>query len=216
MQAAHYQYPLDLRFRLIALAPRIIVTDSSGQEVAFVHQNLWKLKEDVRIYTDQSKAREIFRIKADRILDIRTKYYFTQSDTERPLGYVQPRALRSIWRANYQVFDTSGAVTHFVREDNPWIKVGDALFSELPVVGIFSGMLLHPSYTIYRGSDTNDLSQPLMRLTKTAGFFEGKFVLDRLGSGDALAPKIKILDTEEEARLLLAMLLMIQFMRRRG
>ena len=45
-----FQYPLQLRFKLIALAPRIIVTDASGQEVLFVHQDTFKLKEDIHIY----------------------------------------------------------------------------------------------------------------------------------------------------------------------
>lgn len=202
----YYNYPLNLRFKLIALAPRIIVTDSTGAQVAFVHQNAWKMKEDIRIFTDESKSREIFRINADRILDIKAKYYFTESASGQALGYVQPRALRTIWRATYQIFDAAGNVTHFIREDNPWIKVADALFNELPFIGIFTGFIFHPAYTAYRGSSTEDLSTPVIRLDKQPGFFEGVFTIDDVGG----------VSKEEEMRLLLAMMLMIQFMRRRG
>lgn len=202
----YYNYPLNLSFKLIAIAPRIIVTDSVGQQVAFVHQNAWKLKEDIRIYTDETKSKEIFNIRADRVLDFKAKYYFTETDSGKDLGYVQPRALRSIWRTTYQIFAPDGTVTHHIKEDNPWVKVGDAIFNELPIIGMFTGYVFHPSYTAYRGSDTNDTSTPVMKLDKQPAFFEGKFTIDDVGG----------VSPEEEWRLLLAMMLMVQFMRRRG
>ncbi|MBK8024555.1 MAG: hypothetical protein IPK19_24785 [Chloroflexi bacterium] len=201
-----YQYPLNLRFKLIALAPRITVTDASGRQVAYVHQKLWNLKEDVRIYTDEQKSREVFRINADRIIDVRAKYHFTDSATGQPLGYVQPRALMTIWRATYHIYDANGTVTHHIREDNPWVKVLDTLFQEIPFVGMFAGYLLHPSFTVYRGSEPEDLSMPVLNLKKEPAFFEGVFTLDRLGE----------MSPQDEQRALLATMLMIQFMRRRG
>lgn len=203
---SYFNYPLNLRFKLIALAPRIIVTDAAGQQVAYVHQKLWNLREDVRIYTDESKSREIFRINADRVIDVRAKYHFTDSTTGQPLGYVQPKALMTIWRATYQIFAPDGTVTHHIREDDPWVKLLDAVFSELPIIGMFSGYVLHPAYTAYRGSSTEDLSAPVLRLKKESAFFEGAFSIEQAGD----------VTPQEEMRLLLAMMLMIQFMRRRG
>jgi hypothetical protein len=191
----YFNYPLTLRFKLIALAPRIIVTDASGQQVAYVHQKVWNLREDIRIFTDESKSHEVFRINADRILDIRAKYSFTDSANGQSLGYVQPAALRSIWRATY-----------YIREDNPWVKVLDALFQEIPFVGLFAGYVLHPAYTAYRGSSREDTSVPTLHLTKQPGFFEGIFTIERVGD----------VTSQEEMRLLLALILMVQFMRRRG
>jgi hypothetical protein len=201
-----YSYPLDLTFRLVALAPRISVTDNTGRQVAFVHQKTFKLKEDIRIFSDESKSREIYRINADRIMDISAKYNLTDAAAGKSIGYVQPKALRSIWSATYMVYDVNGKATHFIKEDNPWVKIGDALLNEIPFVGLFSGFLLHPSYTAYRGEDIENTSNPVARLKKESGFFEGKFSIDSLSpmSGD------------EESRLMLAFLLMVQFMRRRG
>lgn len=202
----YFNYPLTLRFKLIALAPRIIVTDASGQQVAYVHQKVWNLREDIRIFTDESKSHEVFRINADRILDIRAKYSFTDSANGQSLGYVQPAALRSIWRATYLIFAADGSVTHHIREDNPWVKVLDALFQEIPFVGLFAGYVLHPAYTAYRGSSREDTSVPTLHLTKQPGFFEGIFTIERVGD----------VTSQEEMRLLLALILMVQFMRRRG
>lgn len=201
-----YSYPLDLRFKLIALAPRIIVTDSTGEQVAFVHQKTFKLKEDIRIYSDESKSREIYRIGADKIIDITAKYHFTDSTNEQSLGYVQPKALVSIWRTTYIVYDVDGKPLYHIREDNPWVKMGDALLSEVPVLGMFTGYFLNPSYTVYAGGNEEDTSKPVMKLTKQPAFFESQFTLTQEASMPA----------QEEISVLLAVLLMIQFQRRRG
>ncbi len=201
-----YKYPLELRFKLIALAPRIIVTDSSGQQIAFVHQKTFKLKEDIRIYADESKSREIYRIGADKILDISAKYNFTDATNNQSLGYVQPKALRSIWRSTYVIYGTNGSPLYHVKEDNPWVKIGDALLSEVPVLGLFTGYFLNPSYTAYRGGNEEDTSTPVMKLTKQPAFFESVFTLTQEAEMTA----------QEETSLLLAILLMIQFQRRRG
>ncbi|MCA0453211.1 MAG: hypothetical protein LCI00_04475 [Chloroflexi bacterium] len=202
-----YQYPLKLRFKLVALAPRIIVTDANGNEVLFISQKVFKLKEDVRIYRDQSKQEEVFHINAEQILDFNTRYNFYQSGNERHLGSVKAKGWRSIWRATYNVDDPAGQQTHFIKEDNPWVKVLDVLFQEIPFLGIFAGYFLHPSYSAYRGGNYEDESKPVMRIQKEPAFFESSYSMELLN------PEI---DPTEEARVLLSFMLMVQFMRRRG
>lgn len=202
-----YQYPLKLRFKLVALAPRIIVTDAAGSEILFVSQKVFKLKEDVRIYRDQSKQQEVFRIQAEQILDFNTRYNFYESGNERHLGSVKAKGWRSIWRATYNIDDAAGQQTHYIKEDNPWVKVLDVLFQEVPFLGIFSGYFLHPSYSAYRGDNYEDESQPVMRIKKEPAFFESLYTID------LLKPDVS---SAEEARVLLSFMLMVQFMRRRG
>jgi len=202
-----YQYPLKLNFKLIALAPRIIVTDAAGREVLFISQKVFKLKEDVRVYRDQSKQEEVFHINAEQILDFNTRYNFYESGNERHLGSVKAKGWRSIWRATYHIDDAAGQQTHYIKEDNPWVKVLDALFQEIPFAGIFAGYVFHPSYTAYRGSNYEDESQPVMRIHKEAAFFEGVYRMELLNPA---------VDATEEIRTLLSFMLMVQFMRRRG
>ena len=199
----YYQYPLNLRFKLIALAPQIYVTDSSGQEIMFVRQKIFKLKEDVRIFSDSSKTTEVFRIRADRIIDFSAKYHFFNSQTDAPLGAVKHKGFRSIWSAHWLLFDTSDQQSHHMTEDNPWAKVLDTLLGEIPVVGLFTGYVFHPSYTVY-DSQTNE---PVMRLTKEPAFFESKFTIQSLEGS---------LKPEEEQRILLSILMAVQLERSRG
>jgi uncharacterized protein YxjI len=202
-----FQYPLELRFKLIALAPRISVTDASGQEQLFVNQKILNLREDVRIYNNSSKETEVFRMKADRIIDFSATYRFTKSATESPLGAVKRKGMRSIWRATYFSDDAGGTSTHHIKEDNPWVKVGDALLGEVPGLNFFTGYFLNPSYTVYRGENREDESQPVMHLVKQPAFWESKYEV-------TLADQS--IQEDEEMRILLSLLMTVQLERRRG
>jgi hypothetical protein len=199
----NFQYPLHIRFKLIALAPRIIVTDATGQEILYIHQKTFKLKEDVRIYRDQSKSEEVYRINAESIIDFSARYNITESRSDKHIGHIKSKGWRSIWKTTYLLFDAAEVQTHIIEEDNPWVKVADALFSEIPGLGMFSGYFLHPSYTVKSSVD----EQAIMRITKEPAFFEGLYSVDLLDQK---------LSYEEEIRALLALMLLIQFMRRRG
>src|SRR5690348_3273779 len=102
------QFPLDIRFKLIALAPRLYVTDASGASVCYVSQKVLKLREDIQVFTDESRTTEIYRIKADRILDFNASYAFTDSRNGANLGAVRAKGWRSLWRATYPIVDESG------------------------------------------------------------------------------------------------------------
>jgi hypothetical protein len=198
-----FHYPLDLRFKIVALAPQFYVTDARGTPVLFVRQKILNLREDVRIFSDDTKTRELFRINADRIIDFSANYHFTDSVTEQRLGSIRHKGMRSIWRSHYLLLDAQDEQTHHMTEDDPWIKVADALFQMIPFAEFFSGYIFHPSYTIYQSST----EQPVMRMTKQPSFFERRFQIDRLD-----AP----LSETEEKRLLLSFLMSIQLERSRG
>jgi hypothetical protein len=204
---ATMQYPLNLRFKLLGLAPRIIVTDANGTERLFVNQKILNLREDIRIYNNSKKEQEVFRIKADRIIDFSATYRFADSNTSAPLGAIKRKGIRSLWRATYYSDNAAGQTDHHIKEDDPWVKVLDAFFSEIPVLGLFGGYLFHPSYTAYRGMERTDESQPVMKLVKKSGFFEGLYGIELLN------PSIS---QEEELQILLSLLLLVQLERRRG
>ena len=202
-----FEYPLNLRFRLVALAPRIIVTDSAPTEILYVKQKVFKLREDIRIFSDESESREMFNIQAEQILDFNTRYNFYDSKNGEHMGSVKARGWRSLWRATYLIDDPAQQQMMVIKEDNPWVKVADSLIGDMPVIGWFSGFLFHPSYTAYRGSDEDDRSQPVMQIKKQGAFFENLFTIELLDQN---------MTWEEEASAVLSFMLMVQFMRRRG
>lgn len=202
-----FNYPLYLRFRLIALSPQIIVTDNEPNEILFVKQKVFNLREDIRIFSDQTETREVCNIRAEQILDFNTRYNFYRSADGQHLGSVKARGWRSLWRATYLIDDPAGHQKMYITEDNPWIKIADSMLSGLRGIGLLSAFLFHPSYTCYRGAERDDRSQPVMRIRKQGAFFENLFTIDRLDGA---------MTAEEEISALLSFMLMVQFMRQRG
>lgn len=198
-----YQYPLQLSFKIVAVAPQIYIRDAQGTEQFYIKQKLFKLKEDIGVFSDASKSRQLYTIKADRIIDFSARYSFTSTADGRPWGAVKREGMKSFWRASYQVFDPAGQQTHYIREGNPWAKVGDGCMSSIPLLSLLSGYFFHPSYILHQaGTDT-----PVMKLHKLPAFFEGKFAIE------ALNPNIS---DEEETRFLLSYIMLILLERQRG
>lgn len=193
-------YPIELSFKLLAIASQIYIRDSSGQLIGYVKQKLFKLKEDINIFADESQTQHLFNIKADRVLDFSAKYNFTDP-SGRQLGSIRRKGMRSIWKANYEIFDNASNHVMNINEENGWVKVVDSLVGEIPVVGMFSGYFFNPSYVVSRIDGTQ-----IARLQKRPAFFEGKFELSALAQ----------LNDEDENRVLLGALTMTLLERSRG
>jgi hypothetical protein len=193
------QFPLDLRFKLLAIASQIYVRDAQGGLVCYVKQKAFKLKEAVTVFADEGQTQPLYRIAADRMLDISAQYH-VEDMQGRQLGVVKRRGLRSIWRTQYEV-SRDGALLFTIQEENPWVKVVDGFFEQIPVLGMLSGYVFHPAYLLIQGNGTT-----AMRVSKQPALLEGRYRVDALG---AL--------TDEDARLaVLSLLMMLLLERSRG
>lgn len=67
-------YPLELSFKHIAIAPQLSVTDATGRLLFYVKQKAFKLKESVTVFADREQTQPVVTIAADRILDISATY----------------------------------------------------------------------------------------------------------------------------------------------
>ncbi len=170
------QYPLTLTFKLIALAPQISVRDAAGNEICYVRQKLFKLKEKISVFANSEKRDLLCEIEADRILDFSAAYSFM--DKGRSFGSVKRRGMRSFWKAHYEVSDTGGQ-KYTVTEGNPWIKVLDSLVDGIPVVGAFAGYFFHPYYEV------KDMAGEVCYvLRKQRAFFEARFTIEETRERD--------------------------------
>lgn len=193
-------FPLELSFKLLAIASQIYIRDASGNLLGYVKQKLLKLKEDINVFADEGQTQHLYNIKADRVLDFSAKYNFTDSRGNQ-IGAIKRKGMRSIWRANYEIFDASGSQVMKISEENGWIKVVDSLIGELPIVGMFTGYFFNPSYIVARLDGTS-----VVRLKKQPAFFEGKFQVEKLAQ----------MSPDEEVRVLVSVLTMTLLERSRG
>jgi uncharacterized protein YxjI len=192
-------YPITFTFKILALAPQIYVRDAQGNLLLYVKQKLLKLKEAVNVFADEAQTRQLYSINADRWLDFNARYAITDWQGMQ-LGSIKRQGMRSLWKAQYDVFYGEQPVMN-IREENPWAKVMDALLGEIPILGIFTGYFFHPKYLISRQDGT-----PLLRLTKKRAFLESNFILEPLAQ----------LHPQEEQLAHLSTLMMILLERSRG
>ena len=187
-----FNYPLNLSFKIIAFNPQVKITDASGQTVLYVKQKALALKEAVKVFADEQQTHQLYAINANKIIDFSAQYNITHA-TGMPLGTVKRQGMKSLWKASYIIADHTGAEVGLIHEENPWMKVLDALVSDIPFVGMF----INPAYLV----DLN--GQTVLHLKKQPAVFEGKFVLSKRGDFN-----------EAQEQLLLTSLIMTMMLER--
>ncbi len=195
-------WPLTFHFKILTFAPKVIVRDATGREVMHVRQRLFKLREHVELFTDSTRATRLGEIRADRVIDWSARYSFTDAEGA-PIGSVGRKGWRSMWRAHYDVFNPGDQKADFaVTEENPFAKVMDGIFGQIPLLGLVTVWLFHPRYA----ATSISTSTPAMRLTKLPAFLEGRFKLD------LLTP----LPVRQQMNLILSFFMLSLLERRRG
>ncbi|MBL4593294.1 MAG: hypothetical protein JKX68_05685 [Flavobacteriales bacterium] len=195
-----FNYPITFVFKIGALANDFTAKDASGNTIAYVKQKMFKLKEAINVFSNESKTDVLYTIAADRIIDFNASYTF-KNKSGIELGKVGRKGRKSLLKAHYEIFDTNNNLDYTITEENPWAKVGDALLGEVPILGMFTGYLFNPKYIVKDGND-----EIIARLSKEASFFGRRFKLDEVG-------KFKSGDGE---RIMLALMMMSLLERRRG
>ncbi len=193
-------YPLDLNFKF-SLVPQISVLDSSGQEIVYVKQKVFKIKEAISVYSNRSQSEILFNIDADRVIDFSARYNFRDSSGNL-FGSVKRQGIKSILKAHYDIFENNSDIpSMLIQEENSLIRFADGCLNQIPIVGLFMGYFLNPSYIISRSNGTE-----VMRLQKMPSFMEGKFQLQKLTE----------LEKFEDDRILLSVIMMTLLERTRG
>ena len=193
-------FPLDLRFKILALASQISVRDGTGQLLCYVRQKMFRLREAVTVFGDEQQTRPLYTISADRVLDISAQYDIRET-SGRSVGVVRRRGMRSLWRAHYEI-SRDGRLAYTIQEENPWVKLVDGLVGQIPIVGILTGYILHPAYVVSQGEN----GAPVFRAVKQPAFLEGRYRMEQL------APS-----SEDDQRLaLMSVLMMLLLERQRG
>jgi hypothetical protein len=194
------QFPLNLSFKILALAPQVYVRDASGNLQMYVKQKLLKLKEAVTVFADEAQTVPLYTMNADRVIDWSAKYNIAEAGTGTPLGAIKRKGMKSIWKATYEI-ERGGAPAMTITEANPWVKIADRFLGEVPGLNLFTGYFLHPAYIVAAADGTQ-----MMKLTKQAAFMEGRFKCELLTQ----------VSEEDERLAVLSLLMMMLLERTRG
>ncbi len=193
-------YPYDFSFKIGTIHNDFVAKDATGNTKAFVKQKIFKLKEHVEVFSDESRTELLYNIHANKWLDFNSSYSFTQPDGQS-VGRLVRKGWKSLWKASYELYDQNDQQDLVIKEKNAWVKVMDGILCEIPVAGLLSGYLFNPSYTVSRPDGTL-----VATFTKKPSFFGRKFTLTQDASFEA----------GEEQRIQLGLMMMALLERRRG
>lgn len=104
--------------KLLGADFRVFDSHEMNNEIMFSHMKAFKLKEDIRLYKDESKAEELVTIKARNIIDFSAAYDIMDAKTEQKLGAMKRKGMASILRDEWQIMDIEDNVIGFVKEDS--------------------------------------------------------------------------------------------------
>lgn len=114
-----FQFPhYLLKRQAIALTGKFRFYDPAGRQVMFSEQKMFKLKEDIRVYSDESKMQEVLSIKARQVLDFSAAYDVVDTEMNQKVGALRRRGLQSILRDEWEVLDANDRAVGKLFEDS--------------------------------------------------------------------------------------------------
>ena len=193
-------FPLSLTFKIGTFANDFVAKDASDTTISYVKQKMFKFIEDVSVFTDESQSTILYKINANKWIDFSATYLFTDSNGN-DIGRIARKGWASIWKTRYEIYDEKQNQDLLIQEENAWIKVFDAIFAQIPVLGILTGYVFNPSYAVSRPDGTI-----VAQLKKEPSFFGRKFKVNKLAE----------FEIGEEERIVLSLMMMILLERRKG
>lgn len=114
---SHTQY-LARKKVLSLLGAKFHIYDSSGQLVLFSQMKAFKLKEDIRLYSDESMKDELITIQARSVIDFSATYDVIDTVTGERLGSLRRKGMKSILKDEWVILSPSESEIGFIKEDN--------------------------------------------------------------------------------------------------
>ncbi len=117
----HSQY--HLKRQAIALPGKVRIYDPAGKVVLYSEQRMFKLREDIRVYADESKTQEVLTIKARNIIDFSAAYDVVDARTHEKVGVLRRKGLRSLLRDEWELLDSADRPLAVLIEDTPGLAL---------------------------------------------------------------------------------------------
>jgi uncharacterized protein YxjI len=122
--------------------------DTPGRVICFVKQKMFKFKEDVQFFTDESKSHELMRIKARQRFDPTATYDVTAPDRTK-IGAFQKVFGKSLLRSTYRLLDANGQEVATATELNLFVALFRRLVGFIPNLGNVANWLPIPYHFVF-------------------------------------------------------------------
>lgn len=107
-----------LKRQVFALAGKFRYYDPMENLVMFSEQKMFKLREDIRVYSDENKTQEVLSIKARQIIDFSAAYDVVDAAMNQKVGTLRRKGWSSMLRDEWQVLDANDNQMGVLFEDS--------------------------------------------------------------------------------------------------
>ena len=107
-----------LKRQVFALTGKFRIYSPQDELLLFSQQKMFKLREDIRVFTDENKSQELLLIQARNIIDFSATYDVIDSPTGLKVGTLRRKGLKSMLQDEWDVLDTQDQVVGLLFEDN--------------------------------------------------------------------------------------------------
>lgn len=92
--------------------------DQQGNLVFYSKQKAFKLKEDIRVYTDEQMTQEVLTIHARSIIDFSAAYDVIEPQTQQRIGALKRKGIKSLFKDEWVIMDANDKEIGIIKEDN--------------------------------------------------------------------------------------------------
>jgi hypothetical protein len=114
---AHEQYQVRRKI-LTVFGAAFHIYDPEGNVAFFSRLKAFKLKEDIRVYTDESERTEALVIQARQILDISAAYDVIDPQTGKKIGALKRKGMKSMFKDEWILLDPADQQIGLIKEDS--------------------------------------------------------------------------------------------------
>lgn len=97
------------------------IYDPADQVVGYSKQKAFKLKEDIRLFSDESMQTLLLVIQARHIIDFSASYDVYDPAQNAKVGVLRRKGLKSILKDEWEILDTEDRLLGLAQEDS-WLK----------------------------------------------------------------------------------------------
>ena len=116
------QYVIRRKF-LTVFGAKFHVYNTTGELILFSKQKAFKLKEDIRVFADESMDVERLVIKARQVVDFSAAYDVVDPSENRKIGALRRKGWKSLVRDSWEFLDENDQPIAVVEEDSLFMSL---------------------------------------------------------------------------------------------
>ncbi len=120
-----------IKQKKLTLYKKYYIEDGHGQTLGFCKQKPFKLKEDIRVYTNENMRLELLEIKQEQVFDFSGTFRVKDTTTGAVVGYVGRKGLQSMLRDTWKMFDDRKKEIGTIQEQGGLMSILRRIFSFL-------------------------------------------------------------------------------------